>query len=129
SGLFAVNTNSSSTGQVLYTRDGSFTKDSSGNFVNSAGYFLQAWPLDSNGRLPGAPGNTTNTTSSANLSSLQTVNVQNVAGKASATTNVAISANLNASQAVFPGASNTAAMDKNNATDFGITANTVIVPD
>jgi flagellar hook protein FlgE len=136
SGFFVVNTvaNSSSSsnstaGEVLYTRAGSFTQNASGNFVNAAGYFLQAWPLDANGLLPGAPGNTTDTVSSANLSSLQTVNVQNVAGKASSTTKVTLSANLNASQKAYPGASATVTMDANNATDTGITAKELIIPD
>ncbi len=127
SGLFVVNQNSTGSGQVLYTRAGSFTQDSSGNFVNAAGYFLQAWPLDRNGRLPGAPGNA-NTTSSANLSSLRTVNVQSVAGTASATSTVALSANLNAGETAFPGASGDAIMDSQDATNFGITADTIILP-
>jgi len=127
-GLFVVNSASNSGGSVLYTRAGSFTQDSSGNFVNAAGYYLQAWKLDSDGRLPGAPGNTTNPTSSANLSSLETVNVENVAGKASATTNVALSINLNAGQATFPGAGANIAMDVNDPTNFGISGNETILP-
>src|SRR4051812_19458828 len=53
-GLFVVNQNAAGDGQVLYTRAGSFTQDAQGNFTNAAGFFLQAWPLDSNGLLPGA---------------------------------------------------------------------------
>ncbi|MDE3059856.1 MAG: flagellar hook-basal body complex protein [Pseudomonadota bacterium] len=128
SGMFVVNQTSNGSGQVLYSRAGSFTQDANGNFVNSAGYFLQAWPLDSNGDLPGAPGNTTNTTSSANLSSLQTVNVQNVTGTATPTSSVSLSANLNAGQTASLGAGATASMDLNDTANFGITANTLIVP-
>ena len=54
SGLFVVNQAPDDSGQVLYTRSGSFTQDANGNFVNTSGYFLQAWPLDSSGQLPGA---------------------------------------------------------------------------
>ncbi len=102
SGLFVVNSAANGSGDVLYTRAGSFTQDSAGNFVNSAGYYLQGWPLNASGLLPGAPGNA-DTTSSANLSSLQTVNVENVAGKASPTSDVSVSANLNAGQTAYPG--------------------------
>ncbi|NBO19849.1 MAG: flagellar hook-basal body complex protein, partial [Proteobacteria bacterium] len=56
-GFFIVNEKSDKSGQVLYTRAGSFTQDSDGNFRNNANLFLQAWPLDRDGRLPGAPGN------------------------------------------------------------------------
>lgn len=127
SGFFVVNQANDSSGQILYTRAGSFTQDSTGFFKNSAGLFLQAWPLDRDGRLPGEPGNL-NTTSSANLSSLQTVNVQNLSGVAASTSNVALGANLDASQTVFPGAGSTATMDLLSTTNFGITASTLILP-
>ena len=94
-GFFVVNQAADQSGQVLYTRAGSFRQDSTGNFRNSAGFFLQAWPLDREGRLPGEPGNL-DTTSSANLTSLRTVNVQNLTGVAASTTSVSIGANLNA---------------------------------
>ena len=90
SGLFVVNQAPDDSGQVLYTRSGSFTQDANGNFVNTSGYFLQAWPLDSSGQLPVALGNTADTTSSANLSSLKTVNVKDVTGTASATNSVSM---------------------------------------
>ncbi|MDP6816557.1 MAG: hypothetical protein QF449_00780 [Alphaproteobacteria bacterium] len=37
----------------LYTRAGSFRQDNLGNLRNTGGFFLQGWPLDANGRLPG----------------------------------------------------------------------------
>ena len=49
-GFFVVNQTTDGTGQVYYTRAGSFTQDSTGNFRNAAGFFLQAWPLDREGR-------------------------------------------------------------------------------
>lgn len=102
-GLFVVNSSPDGNGSVLYTRAGSFTTDDLGNFINNSGFYLQGWPVDASGRLPGAPGNL-NTTSSAELSSLETVNLQASTGAATATTEVDLGANLDASQTVFPGA-------------------------
>jgi len=126
-GFFVVNETSDQTGQVLYTRAGSFTQDASGNFVNTAGLFLQAWPLDRNGLLPGEPGNI-NTTSSANLASLQTVNVQNLAGTASASTNVSIGANLNSTQVALTGASGVAILDALDISNSPLQGANIIVP-
>ncbi|MFW0777613.1 MAG: flagellar hook-basal body complex protein [Rickettsiales bacterium] len=127
-GFFTVNSNADQSGQVFYTRAGSFRQDSTGNFRNAAGFFLQAWPLDREGRLPGEPGNL-NTTSAANLSSLRTVNVQNLTGVAASTSSVAIGANLSSSQSVFPGSSATTTMDALHTVNFGISSSTIIVPD
>lgn len=127
SGFFVVNQKADQTGQVLYTRAGSFTQDAQGNFINAGGFFLQAWPLDRDGLLPGEPGNS-NTTSSANLASLQTVNVQNLTGTASPTSSVSLSANLNASKTIFTGAGATATMDAFDTANYGIKASDLIVP-
>jgi flagellar hook protein FlgE len=126
-GFFVVNQTSDSSGQVLYTRAGSFSQDATGNFRNSAGLFLQAWPLDRDGRLPGEPGNV-NTISSANLSSLRTVNVQNLTGVAAATTLVSLSANLKASETIFPGAGLTASMDTSDSVNNNNAAKDIIIP-
>jgi flagellar hook protein FlgE len=126
-GFFVVNKTSDGTGQVLFTRAGSFTQDSTGNFRNSAGFFLQAWPLDREGRLPGEPGNV-NTSSSANLSSLRTVNVQNLTGTAAATTSVSLGANLNAGQVAFAGAAGLVTMDPTDSNNFGIGARSMMIP-
>ena len=99
-----MNTANNSTGDSLYTRAGSFRQDNLGNLRNTGGFFLQGWPLDTNGLLPGEPGNS-NTTSSADLASLETVNVSNVNGIAATTTTVAIGANLTASEPIFIGPS------------------------
>lgn len=126
-GFFVVNERSDQAGQVLYTRAGSFTQDSLGNFRNTSGLFLQAWPLDRDGRLPGAPGNL-NTNSSANLSSLETVNVRNVTGTASPTTSVSIGANLQASQTAFTGAGGLADLDNIDTFNFPLRGKDIIVP-
>jgi len=127
-GFFVVNQNADASGQVFYTRSGSFRADSTGNFRNASGFYLQAWPLDREGNLPGAAGNTTYTTSSANLNSLRVVNVQNLTGSAAATSNVAIGANLNSSQSIFAGAAGTITMDSLSTSNYRIAAKDIIVP-
>lgn len=124
-GFFSVNANIDGSGQPLYTRAGSFRQDATGNFVNAQGFYLQGWPLDREGRLPGEPGNL-NTTSFANLDSLETVNVESASGIAQATTLIELGANLDAGEVVFPGSGLTTTMDSNNAVNFGIDANTII---
>ena len=126
-GFFVVNQKADQSGQVLYTRAGSFVQDSQGNFANSSGLYLQAWPLDRNGNLPGAPGNL-NTTSSANLSSLQTVNVASVTGSASPTTAVSLGANLDAGQSIFLGAGATLKPESNDPANYNTKATDIIVP-
>lgn len=126
-GFFVVNQQADGAGQVYYTRAGSFTQDATGNFRNAAGYFLQAWPLDREGRLPGETGNL-NTNSSANLTSLTTVNVTNLTGVAAATSTVSIGANLNSAQVAYPGASGTAKPDPFDSANVGIAAKDILVP-
>ncbi|MEZ5690677.1 MAG: flagellar hook-basal body complex protein [Rickettsiales bacterium] len=126
-GFFVVNQQADGNGQVLYTRAGSFTPDSTGNFRNAAGFFLQAWPLDREGRLPGESGNL-NTNSSANLSSLQTVNVNNLTGVAASTSTVSVGANLDASQATYPGAFGTVAPDPFHIQNGSLAAKDILVP-
>jgi|GEM_PF-429169 len=126
-GFFVVNQKNDSSGQVFYTRAGSFTQDSTGNFKNSAGFFLQAWPLDREGNLPGEPGNL-NTISSANLTSLKTVNVKSLTGVAASTSTVAIGANLNSAETVYPGASGTLSPDVLHTENVGIKAKDILVP-
>lgn len=124
-GFFTVNANADGSGQPLYTRAGSFRQDNQGNFVNAAGFYLQGWPLDREGRLPGEPGNA-NSTSFSDLSSIETVNVESASGVAQATTQISIAANLNAGDNVYPGRGLTTTMDSNNAANFGIAATDII---
>ena len=126
-GFFVVNQQSDGAGQVYYTRAGSFTQDATGNFRNAAGFFLQAWPLDREGRLPGETGNL-NTNSSANLTSLTTVNVTNLTGVAAATSTVSIGANLNSAQAAYPGAEGVAQPDPFHTENDGVAAKDILVP-
>lgn len=106
-GFFVVEGKATGTNEVLYTRAGSFVPDEQGYLRNAAGFYLQGWPLDSGGRLPGEAGNVTNTTSSADISSLETVNVGQISGTAVATTEMTVAVNLNTNQETYTGATST----------------------
>ncbi len=110
----------------LYTRAGSFTQDSLGNFINSQGFYLQGWPLDREGRLPGEAGNL-NTTSFTNFDSLTTVNVESASGVATATSQIELGANLKAGEKIFPGQSGRISPDINNANNRNQPADAILV--
>lgn len=77
-------------GETLYTRAGSFRRDAGGNLVNTAGLYLQGWPIDA---VTGQPiGN--------NISQLETISVGNLSTTALPSTQVDLSANLDANTAV-----------------------------
>lgn len=84
-GFFVVAQNPTSAQTLNYTRAGDFVPDADGNLRNSAGYYLMGWPLDSNGNIP------------SDRNDLSAINVNNLAGKAEATTQITIQANLQAS--------------------------------
>ncbi|HTX50729.1 MAG TPA: flagellar hook protein FlgE [Caulobacteraceae bacterium] len=84
-------TNVSATSPALFTRAGSFQVNSQGYLVNSAGLVLQGWPANSSGVITPNP---------SSLTSLQGINVSQVGGAVSPTTDVGINANLDASQTV-----------------------------
>lgn len=106
---------------ILYTRAGSFATDSLGNFINASGYYLQAWPLDSDGEIPA---------NSSSVNTLQTVNIGEAFGEAAATTTVNIKANLDASKTILPGSGQTGVpgTDGTNSENLGITGSSIIVP-
>jgi flagellar hook protein FlgE len=108
----------SGTNAALFTRAGSFTPDSSGNLVNSAGLYLMGWPADAAGAI---------TTTSA-LSSLAPINVNALAGAVSPTTTASVSGNLNASQAVSAQATAAAAIPP-AAGAYNATANSMTAYD
>jgi flagellar hook protein FlgE len=108
-----------------YTRAGSFTQDALGNFRNTQGFFLQGWPLDREGRLPGEVGNL-NTTSFTNFDSLETVNVESASGVAQSTSSIALGANLKASQSVYPGEAVTLTPDNNTANNLNLPSAAII---
>ena len=87
-GFFVVSPNAGATAAQEYTRAGSFTPDENGNLKNVAGLYLLGWQLDSQGNIP------------TNTSSLSLINVSALAGKAQATANLGIQANLQSSAAI-----------------------------
>ncbi len=94
-GFFIVSQNAGQLtdgGNVLFTRAGSFTIDAAGNMVNAQGFYLQAWPVASNGTV---------VTSPTSLSAIEPVNISGVGGLAEPTRNVGINANLNSGQADY----------------------------
>jgi flagellar hook protein FlgE len=125
-GFFIVNTETDGGGDYLYTRAGSFRTDSRGNFVNAAGFTLYGWPLDSEGRLPGEPGNL-NTVSAALLDSLQAVNINAISGVAAATSAVQLGLNLDASQDVLEGAGDTIDVVQTSLENRDNNANSIIL--
>ena len=82
-------TNLTPTDPRLFTRAGSFTVNNQGYLVNAAGLVFQGWPPDANGVITPNP---------SNLSSLQSINVSQVGGAVSPTTQIGVNANLDASQ-------------------------------
>lgn len=128
-GFLVVNDKNTADGEFLYTRAGSFRLDNRGNFINAAGYYLMAWPLDNEARLPGEVGNP-DSTPSARLDSLKVVNSRGAA-VAQATTKIEFGLNLDASQITLRGQGETitfpsAGGDFNGGASFNQTS--VIVP-
>jgi len=87
-GFFVVSPTTTSSVQE-YTRAGSFNPDTNGYLVNSAGLYLRGWALDSQGNIP------------TNTGDLSLINVSSVLGKAQATDNLGLQANLQSSAAVI----------------------------
>jgi flagellar hook protein FlgE len=93
-GFFTVterNLANPATSELLYTRAGSFAKDSHGHLVNAAGYYLQGWLLDANGEVP------------TNAADVTVVNLSNVTGTAEPTTTAALRANFRSTQTAASG--------------------------
>ena len=93
-GFFVVSQSPATAGSTntqYYTRAGDFTPDANGDLVNSAGYYLMGWPLDSTGAVP------------TNRTDMTAVNVNNLSGKAEATTTMTLQANLQSSTTAHTG--------------------------
>ena len=86
-GFFVVSPTADSPVQE-YTRAGSFITDAGGYLINSAGRYLRGWALDSMGNIP------------TNTGDLSLINVSSVQGKAQATENLGLQANLQSSATV-----------------------------
>lgn len=76
----------------LLTRAGAFRPDDNGNLINSAGYYLQGWPLDNNGQVVGG-----GDPSRTSFEDLQTVTLGALTGTAEGTKLISYAANLPAS--------------------------------
>lgn len=74
-----------------FTRAGSFTVDKQGYLQNSAGLYLQGWPVDAEGNVSIDP---------SDLTRLQAINVEGVGGTADPTTIASVNANLQSGQTV-----------------------------
>jgi len=73
----------------LFTRAGSFHVDKDGFLVNDSGLYLQGWPQQANGTFDVNP---------SDLNKMASINVKNLGAAVQQTTNVSLSANLNADQ-------------------------------
>lgn len=94
SGFFVVSDSPEdgvASGDLQFTRAGSFSADDEGFLKNTAGLYLKGWPIDENGDIP---------TNLGDLNTLETINIQGLTGTAEATTDVKIRANLRSSQSV-----------------------------
>lgn len=89
-GYFVV-TNAADSNSFYYTRTGSFSTDEEGYLVNENGYYLQGWPVDSDGNLVNGSGS---------VSSLEAINLNSISGAAQATSTIEMVANLPADAAV-----------------------------
>ncbi|MCS6622681.1 flagellar hook protein FlgE [Roseibacterium beibuensis] len=85
----------------LFTRAGAFRVDNLGYLKNTAGLYLQGWPVDSDGNINADP---------SDLNRLRTINVGSVGGTAEPTTRVQLNANIKSSQAVSTEATDAAAV-------------------
>jgi flagellar hook protein FlgE len=96
-----------------YTRAGQFTADSDGYLQNTAGYYLQGWPVDATGAVTANP---------TDLNALEPVRVSGIAGGAEATSRLSLSANLQSSQTVSPAAATyDATVSANNMASGNVT--------
>ncbi|WP_426022800.1 flagellar hook protein FlgE [Brevundimonas sp. PWP3-1b1] len=98
-GFFVTTTQAEGVGATdsrLFTRAGAFRVDKQGYLKNSAGLYLQGWPVDSNGEIATDP---------SDLSRLRSINIGSVGGTAEPTTRVQINANLRSTQVATPAGS------------------------
>ncbi len=106
SGMFVVSQrpdSQASDARMMFTRAGQFEVDALGNmYSRQGGFYLQGWPLDREGRLPGQPGNV-NTVPFSTTQSLETVNIEFGNGVVAATTQIDVGTNLDARQPVARG--------------------------
>ena len=122
-------TNLTAASARVFTRAGSFQVDSKGYLTNSAGYYLQGWPVDTLGAVHPDP---------SDLNRLSSNNVGSIGGTADPTTTATVNANLSASQTLSAAAMAAAALPPtagaydpatNNMASYDPTAGTGVKPD
>ncbi len=86
-GFFVVSKAAGDTADQLYTRAGDFRPDANGDLRNGSGFYLLGWPLDVDGNIP------------TNRNDMTSININDLSGKAEATTTMSVQANLQASTA------------------------------
>ncbi len=97
-GFFVVTTKSENltpTDAYLFTRAGAFAPDENGYLQNTAGFYLQGWPVAADGTVNANP---------TDLANLETVNIGAIGGTAEATSRMQFNANLDAEQTPHTGA-------------------------
>ena len=97
SGFFVVNEAAVPTlsNEFLFTRAGQFFQDNNGYLRNTAGFYLQAFPVNPDGEI--IPNNSDILIANTNVIStdfLTTVNLNRVGGTATATSEISVGANL-----------------------------------
>lgn len=101
-GLMPISRTPTTTTEILYTRAGSFEPDKDGYFVNKAGFYLQAWPLDAEEKLATDLTGTT-VDGATGLAALRPVVISQDADIPVPTTNVDPVLTLNAGQSAYGG--------------------------
>ena len=97
SGFFVVNEAATPTlsNEFLFTRAGQFFQDNNGFLRNTAGFYLQAFPVNPDGQIiPNNPDILIANTNVISTDFLTTVNLNRVGGTATATSEIAVGANL-----------------------------------
>ncbi|MEG3618312.1 flagellar hook-basal body complex protein [Magnetovibrio sp. PR-2] len=88
----------------LFTRAGSFIQDDEGYLKNAQGYYLQGWPTNASGTV--IPANNNLSIANQNIISsdyMESINLNRVGGTATATSTIAIGANLPSTATTFDG--------------------------
>ncbi|PZQ52018.1 MAG: flagellar hook protein FlgE [Novosphingobium pentaromativorans] len=93
-GFFVVRSSADNSGQIAYTRAGSFTPDADGYLRNTAGYYLTGWPLDASG----------NYVNNGSFTSLEPIKPNSLTGAALPTTKISMRANLDSTAEPITGA-------------------------
>lgn len=89
-GFFVVSSQSGALAPAderLFTRAGSFQVDDEGFLINDANYYLLGWPIEADGSVDTSP---------TDITKLQQINIRNLGGVVSPTTEIEINGNLNA---------------------------------